>query len=29
VLPEWIGGPSSDLFDGTAAVWQFLSGHHL
>lgn len=29
MLPEWIGGPSSDLLDGTAAVWEFLSGHHL
>lgn len=29
LLPEWIGGPSSDLVDGTAAIWRFLSGHHL
>lgn len=29
LLPEWIGGPSSDLLDGTAAIWRFLSGHHL
>ena len=29
LLPEWIGGPSSDLVDGTAAIWNFLSGHHL
>ena len=29
LLPEWIGGPSSDLVDGTAAIWCFLSGHHL
>lgn len=29
LLPEWIGGPSSDLLDGTAAIWRFLSSHHL
>jgi polyhydroxybutyrate depolymerase len=29
LLPEWIGGASSSLLDGTAAVWGFLSGHHL
>lgn len=29
LLPEWIGGPSSDLVDGAAAVWRFLAGHHL
>lgn len=29
VLPEWIGGPSSDLLDGTEAAWRFLSSHHL
>ena len=29
LLPEWIGGPSSDRLDGASAIWSFLSGHHL
>ena len=29
LLPEWVGGPSSDLVDGAATIWRFLSGHHL
>ncbi len=25
----WVGGPSSDLLDGTRAIWEFLSAFHL